>query len=68
MIATRTQIKCTEHDGAHTGTVVAHLGSEYGVAWVNAPRGMAKTDAERELAKAHAKHFLCAPADAITPA
>lgn len=66
MIATRTQVKCTEHNGAHTGLVVAHLGNDYGIAWTNAPRGMVKNDAQRELAKAHAKHFLSTPADAIT--
>lgn len=68
MIAVRTKVKCTEHDGAHTGTVVAHLGSEYGIAWTNAPQGMVKTEAQRELAQAHAKHFMSTPDSAVVPA
>lgn len=67
MIATRTEVKCTEHNGAHTGIVVAHLGNALAIKW-HGSAFIPKTDAERELAKAHAKHFVSAPESAVTPA
>lgn len=53
-----TKVKCTAHQGAHTGTVVHDLGFAYGVHWD-------PTKVDGELAKTHRSDFIYTEYDKV---
>lgn len=64
-LAKGTKVKCVDHAGAHTGTVVHDLQFAYAVAW-RGYEGPTKVDSE--LAKAHRYDFTYVEYDKVVVA
>lgn len=69
LLPTGTEVKCTAHNGAHSGRVVAVIGATYGIRWngsVSVPRTAEERAFMKNLSKSHSLASVN-PGD-VTPA